>query len=64
MTTDQCIHAMNLLARYMDVCNSLSDFPNATIKEIADCIHALEDASDSIIKSCYESLDTLEMFGG
>lgn len=64
MTTDDCIHAMNVLARFMDVCNAISDHPNADISEIEDCIHAYIDATQRSVNYCYQTLDNLAKRGG
>lgn len=64
LSTDDCIHAMNMMSRYMDVCNALSDFPNATIEEIEECRIAWMHSVQAAVKSYYKTLDTLSDAGG
>lgn len=64
LTTEDCIHAMKLLARFMDVCNVLSDYPNADMEEIRQCMDAFDVQVDETVTYYYQTLDTLEQLGG
>lgn len=64
MNTDDCIHAMKLLARFMDMCNAFSDYPNADIPEIKECYNAWEQEYAAIATIYYKALDDLEESGG
>ena len=64
MTQDDCIHAMKLLARFMDMCNAFSDYPNADIQEIKECYNAWSQTYAEIATIYYNLLDTPEEYGG
>ena len=64
MNTTDCIHAMKILARFMDVCNAISDHPNADIPEIRECMEAFVDTYTEVVNFYDNILDTLEGRGG
>ena len=59
MTTEDCIHAMKLLARFMDVCNAISDMPNSTAAEVLECMDAFSLQADEIVTYYYQTIDTV-----
>lgn len=64
MTTEDCIHAMKLLARFMDMSATLSDYPNASMQECKEVLDAFSNEADDIVTYYYQTLDTLEQSGG